>query len=97
MIPGVRGKFGLGEQNEAGQMFTEFCHENALECLVNNTREKFTHGYHQIINTEIKLVIFFVAKDGESLYSQQKQDYGSDHELLIANFRLELKKVGENH
>ena len=50
-----------------------------------------------MVNTEIKLIIFVAAKDGEALYSQQKQDYGSDHELLIANFRLELKKVGENH
>ena len=41
--------------------------------------------------------MFFVAKDGETLYSQQKQDWdcGSDHELLIAKFRLKLKKVGE--
>ena len=40
----------------------------------------------------------FAAKDGEALYSQQKQDWvltGSDHELLIAKFRLKLKKVGE--
>ena len=29
-IPGVRGKFGLGVQNEAGQRLTEFCQENAL-------------------------------------------------------------------
>ena len=83
-IPGITGKFGLGEQNEAGQMFTEFCHENALECLVNNTREKFTHGYHQIINTEIKLVIFFVAKDGEPVHSQQKQDLDLTVDQIIS-------------
>ena len=43
------------------------------------------------------LIIFFVAKDGESLYSQQKlgADCGSDHELLIAKFGLKLKKVGK--
>ena len=44
------------------------------------------------------MVIFFTAKDGEALYSQQKQDWeltGSDHELLIAKFRLKLKKVGK--
>ena len=39
------------------------------------------------------------AKDGEALYSQQKTrpgaDCGSDHELLIAKFRLKLKKVGK--
>ena len=52
-----------------------------------------------MVNTEIRLVMFFAAKDGEALYSQQKQDpgadCGSDHELLIAKFRLKLKKVGE--
>ena len=44
------------------------------------------------------LIIFFAAKDGEALYSQQKQDWeltGSDHELLIAKFRLKLKTVGK--
>ena len=56
-------------------------------------------------NTEIRLIIFFAAKDGETLYSQQKQDreltvahglmISKDHELLIAKFRLKLKKVGE--
>ena len=52
-----------------------------------------------MVNTEIRLSIFFAAKDGEALYSQQKQDQepdcGSDHELLIAKFRLKLKKVGK--
>ena len=53
-----------------------------------------------MVNTEIRLIILFAAKDGEALSSQQKQDreltdYGSDHELLIAKFRLKLKKVGE--
>ena len=50
-------------------------------------------------NTKIRLIIFFAAKDGEALYSQQKTrpgaDCGSDHELLIAKFRLKLKKVGK--
>ena len=42
------------------------------------------------------LIIFFAAKDGEPLYSQQPgADCGSDHELLIAKFRLKLKKVGK--
>ena len=47
-------------------------------------------------NTEIRVIIFFAVKDREALYSQQKQDWeltGSDHELLIAKFRLKLKKV----
>ena len=40
----------------------------------NNTRENSTHGHHQMVSTEISLIIFFAAKDGEALYSQQKQD-----------------------
>ena len=41
----------------------------------NNTRDDSTHGYHQMVNTKIRLIIFFAAKDGEALYSQQKQDW----------------------
>ena len=51
-----------------------------------------------MVNTEIRLIIFFVAKDVEALQSQQKQDLkltDSDHELIIAKFRLKLKKVGK--
>ena len=53
-----------------------------------------------MVNTEIRLIIFFAAKDGEALYSQKKQDQelnecGSDGELLITRFRLKLKKIGK--
>ena len=52
-----------------------------------------------MVNSKIRLIIFFAAKDGEALYSQQKTrlgaDCGSDYELLIAKFRLKLKKVGK--
>ena len=51
-----------------------------------------------MIHTEIKLIIFFAAKDGEALYSQQKQDQEltvAQHEILIAKFRLKLKQVGK--
>ena len=54
-----------------------------------------------MVNTKIRFVIFFVAKDGEVLYSQQKKKkrlggyYGSDYELLIAKCRFKLKKVGK--
>ena len=64
----------------------------------SNTREDSTRGHHQMVNTEIKLIIFFATKDGEALNSQQKEDWelpGSDHEFLIAKFRLKLKKVGK--
>ena len=46
----------------------------------NNTTEDSTHGHHQRVNTKIILIIFFAAKDGEALYSQQKQD----QELTVA-------------
>ena len=50
-----------------------------------------------MVNTKIRLIIFFAAEDGEALYSQQKTsleaDCNSDHELLIAKFRLKLKKI----
>ena len=64
-------------------------------------REDFTRGHHQRVNTEIRLTIFFAAKGGEALYSQEKKkkrpwaDCNSDHELLIAKYRLKLKKVGK--
>ena len=52
-----------------------------------------------MVNTKIRLTILFAAKDREALYSQQKMrpgaDCGSDDELLIAKFRLKLKKVGK--
>ena len=50
-----------------------------------------------MVNTKIRLMIFFSAKDGEVLYSQQKQHQeltDTDHELLNTKFRLKLKKVG---
>ena len=52
----------------------------------NNTREDSTHGHHQKVNTEISLIIFFAAKDGEALYSQQKQD----RELTVAQIMNSL-------
>ena len=52
-----------------------------------------------MVNTKIRLIIFFAAKDGEALIESAKTrpgaDCGSDHELLIAKFRLKLKKVGK--
>ena len=52
----------------------------------NNTREDSKRGHHQIVNTEIRLVIFSAAKDGEALYSQQKQD----QELTVAQIMNSL-------
>ena len=100
--PGVTGKFGLGVQKEAGKRLIEFCQENVL--VIANTlfqqhnRRLYTwtspDGQHR---NQIDYI--FAAKDGEALYSQQIKrlgaDCGSDHELLIAKFRLKLKRVGK--
>ena len=50
------------------------------------TQKKTTHGHHQMVNTEIRLIIFFAAKDGEALYSQQNLDL----ELTAAQIRNSL-------
>ena len=47
-----------------------------------------------MVNTKIRLIIFFAAKDGEAK-TRPGADCGSDHELIIAKFRLKLKKVGK--
>ena len=55
-------------------------------------------AHHEMINTEIRLIIFFAAEDGEALYSQQKQDWELTVDQImnyIAKFRLKLKKVGK--
>ena len=61
---------GLGVQTESWQRLTEFCQENTLiitNTSSNNTRYNPTQGHHQMVNTEIRLIIFFTAKDGEAL------------------------------
>ena len=77
--PGVTGKLGLGIWNEAGQKLIEFCQENAL--VVANT----LFQQHKV-NSKVRLIIFFAAKDGDALYSQQKQD----QELIVAQIMNSL-------
>ena len=87
--PGVTGKFGLGIQNKAGQRITEFCQENALviaNTLFQQHKRRLYTWTSPMVNTEIRLIIFFAAKDGEALYSQQKQD----QELTVAQFMNSL-------
>ena len=60
------------------------------------TQEETTHGHHQMVNTEIRLSIFFETKDGETIQSAKTRpgaNCDSAHELLIAKFRLKLKKL----
>ena len=73
---GVKDKFDLGVQNEVVHRITEFCQENALVIAITlfqqHKRSLYTWTSPDV-NTEIRLIIFFAAKDGEALYSQQKQ------------------------
>ena len=86
-IPGVKGKFGLGVQNEAEQRVTEFCQENAL--VIENTlfqqhkRKLYTWTSP---DGQYQNQIFFAAKDGKALYNQQKQD----QELTMAQIMNSL-------
>ena len=87
--PGVTGKFGLGVRNEAGQRLIEFCQENALviaNALFQQHKRRLYTWTYQMVNTEIRLITFFAAKDGEALYSQQKQD----RELTMAQIMNSL-------
>ena len=51
-----------------------------------DTRNNSTYGHHQMVNTQIRLIIFFAAKDGETLYGQHKQD----QELTVAQIMKSL-------
>ena len=103
-IPGVTGKFGLRVQNKAGQRLTEFCQENAL--VIANTffpqhRRRlytWTSSDGQYRN-QIDSILCSQRWRGsiQSAKTRLGADCGSDHELLIAKFRLKLKKVGKNH
>ena len=90
-IPGVTDKFGLGVQNEAGQRLVEFCQENAL--VIANT-------LFQQCKRRLNQIIIFLQPKMEKIYIQSAKtrlgaDCGSDHELLIAKFRLKFKKIGK--
>ena len=79
----------MGVRNEAGQRlksFVERTHWSEQSPSSNNTRDNSTYGHHQMVNTEIRLIIVFAAKDGEALYSQQKQA----QELTVAQIMNSL-------
>ena len=62
------------KQGKGQQSFAKRVHWSWQTPSSNNTRDNSAHGHHQMANTKIRLIIFFAAKDGEALYSQQKQD-----------------------
>ena len=88
---GIFSKFGFGVQNEAGQRLIEFCQENALviaNTLFQQHKRRLYNGHHQTINTKIRLMIFFVVKDGDTVYSQQKQTVAQIMNSLFPNSDL---------
>ena len=101
-IPGVTGKFGLGVQNEAGQRLIDFCQENIL--IIANTlfqqhkRRLYTwtspDGQHR---NQIDYILCSIRwrSSIQSAKTRPGADCSSDHEFLIAKFRLKLKKVGK--
>ena len=100
-ILGVTGKFGLGVQNEAGQRLTEFCQDNALviadTLFQQHKRLLYTWtipdgGHHQI---DYILCSQRWRSSIQSAKTRPGANCGSDHQLLIAKFRLKLKKVGK--
>ena len=101
--PGVTGKFGFGVQNEAGQRLIEFCLENTL--VITNTlfqqHKRRLHtwttpdGQHQN-HIDYILCSQRWRNSIQSAKTRLGTDYGSDHELLIAKFRIKLKKIGKN-
>ena len=74
------------KQRKGQQNFAKRTHWSYQTPSSHNTREDSTHGHHQMVNTEIRLIIFFAAKDGEALYSQPKQDW----ELTVAQIMNSL-------
>ena len=96
----IIGKFGLVVQNKEGQRVTEFCQENAL--VIANTlfqqlkRWLYTwtspDGQHWN-QTDYILCSQRWRGSIQSAKIKLGADYGSDHELLIAKFRLKLKTV----
>ena len=100
--PGVTGKFGLGVENEAGQRLTEFCQENSLviaNTLFQQHKRRFytwtsPDGQHR---NQVDYILYShrLRSSIQSAKTRLGADYGSDHELLIAKFRLKLKTVGK--
>ena len=99
--PGVTGKFGFGIRNETGQRLIEFCQEKAL-VIANTVFQQHKRrlctwtspdGQHRN-QIDYMLCSQRWSSSIQSAKTRSGADCGSDHELLLAKFRLKLKKVG---
>ena len=93
-------KFGIGEQNEAGQRLIEFCQEST-PVIANTLFQKHSVYTWTLPGGQYQNQIdYSLQTNTENFYTVSKKkkkktpgaDCGSDHELLIAKFRLKLKK-----
>ena len=97
---GVTGNFGLGIRNEAGKRLIEFCQENAL-VIANTLFQQHKRRLYTWTSSDgqyqNKIDCILCSQIWRSYIQSAKArlgaDCGSDHELLIAKFRLKLKKV----
>ena len=85
--PGVTGIFGLGVRNEAGQRLIEFCQENTL-VITNTLSQQHKRRLYTWTSPDGQHRNQIAAKDGEALYSQQKQD----QELTVAQIMKRPKQ-----
>ena len=76
-------------------MLTDFCSENKLVIESTLFQQQKRYEHHQMVNSEIRLIIFFASKDEGMQKQRPEAEYGSFHEFIIAQFILKLKKVGE--
>ena len=77
--PGVKGKFGLAVQNEAGKRLIEFRQENALviaNTLFQQHQQDSPHGHHQMVNTAIRFFAYSLQPKMEKLYIVSKSKTG---------------------
>ena len=100
--PGVTGKFSFGVQNEAGQRLIEFCQENVL--VIANTlfqqHKRRLYAWTLLDGQHRNQIDYILCSQRwrssiQSAKTRLGADCGSDHELLIAKFRLKFKKVGK--
>ena len=101
-MPGVTGKFDLGEQNEAGQRLTEFGQENALviaNILCQQPKRQLYTWTSPNGQNRSKIDYIPCSRRWKSCIQSAKTrpgaNCGSDHQLLMAKFRLKLKKTGK--
>ena len=96
------GKFGLGMRNEAGQRLLEFCQENAL-VIANTLFQQHKRRLYTWISPDDQhrnQIDYILCSQRwrhsiQSTKTRPGADCGSNCELLIAKFRLKLKKVGK--